>query len=185
MSIIARSLLPELMQIDKSLQLLGYNVENASNPFLQQQILREMHKILSYIVRHVVNEGCEKVIAQGGHVQMPPPPPPVASAQHVMQDAPLPVLGLPLHAAPAPLNPPGGSKVVEVSITPSGTTVKAPGAPQMVLPPGTNVDTTVLTSPQAPEGNVVLPQGGAMTPEVAHALAKATGGAQNVTGVIP
>jgi hypothetical protein len=89
-----------------------------------------------------------------------------------------------------PINQPvaePSSQVTEVMVTPQGTKVIVPGGTTAVLPPGVHVDTAQFIPPPQrvaqPAGipsfppqtpgqpvEVVLPQGGGMTPEMAAAL---------------
>lgn len=109
--------------------------------------------------------------------------------------AALPLVSLTPLGSPAPEapNPGQGSRVAEVSITPQGTRVALPGRPPQTLPPGVPVDAGggFAERQQGPvSGDVTLPEGGGMTPEVAAALSRrsndppmmdASGGARNVT----
>lgn len=101
----------------------------------------------------------------------------------------LPLVSLtPLGASTPEAPTPGqGSRVAEVTITPQGTRVALPGKPAMTVPSGVPVDATGGVGNGA---DVVLPEGGAMPPEVAAALARrsteppmmdASGGARNIT----
>lgn len=92
------------------------------------------------------------------------------------------------------------SNVTEVMITPTETRVIPPAGQPIVVPPGYPVDTVGYGVAQAApvaatepvEGDIVLPKGGGMTPEVMAALSAAkasgsapifdaTGGARNIT----
>jgi hypothetical protein len=78
--------------------------------------------------------------------------------------------GLPPLAAPIVPPPPN---VAEVFVTPQATRVKLPGSTEAVtVPPGETVDVAGMMQPTVGHGAaVMLPEGGAMTPEVMAALA--------------
>ena len=180
-----QNLLPDLLQIaQKELPLLQHDVKNASTLYTLQAAVDRLAVIVQYILHHAINEGYVALTAQQALPQQVVAPAPV---QRMPVAAPAPV-GFPGSlppiggaAAPEPQNN-QSSRVVEVSITPSGTRVQAPGAPQMVLPPGAYVDAAALVEPQAPPPGVIVPPGGgAMSEEVAAAIAAASGGARNVT----
>ena len=92
------------------------------------------------------------------------------------------------------------SNVTEVMITPTETRVIPPAGQPIVVPPGYPVDAVAygtaqvapVSAPVAIEGEIILPKGGGMTPEVMAAInaAKsagsapifdASGGARNIT----
>lgn len=138
-------------------------------------------------------------------------------SQHPAAPAmPGPNHGLPLISmAPAAAAPEGGgARVTDVIITPRGTRVTAPTGENMLFPPGVPIDATggagnnlgaipivhdyhlnqpnpVTARPQFTTPDVVLPEGGGMTADVAAALARrspeqqplidAAGGARNIT----
>lgn len=184
-----RSLLPELMHIAQRLPLLRYDIDNASTLFTQQKCIQEIHTFLSYIVQHQINEGyaaarkggLPAVAVAPGAAPAPRAAQPVARPMPAPPIAGSPLPGIPpLHAPSAsmvaPAQPTGG-KVVDVTITPQGTSVSAPGLPQMRFAPGDPIPP--IDELVAPE-NVAIPAGGIMTPETAAALA-AAGGARNIT----
>jgi hypothetical protein len=124
--------------------------------------------------------------------QHPAAPAPVS----LPQSTGLPLVSLVPAGAPVPMTPGQNGPVVDVTITPRGSRVVQPTGEVQHLPPGAPIDATgglpgipamhdfhqnippVTARPQfttpaaAPvEGDVVLPQGGGMTPAVAAALA--------------
>jgi hypothetical protein len=118
-----------------------------------------------------------------------PATPPMASPNH----------GLPLISMAPAASPPegqGGAPVTDVVITPRGTRVTAPTGEALLFPPGVPIDATggagnnlgqipivhdyhanpnmnpVTARPQFTTPDVVLPEGGGMTAEVAAALSR-------------
>ena len=189
-----RDLLPSLIQIAEiNLPQLKHEIDaNGSSIFKLQAAVAELHTIITYIVHHTIDERRRQLLSAApvGSTQAPTPAPaPVpraAPAPAYVQRQPLPALSAAAPIAPQlPVGLPGGpgpsvqsqGPVMDVTITPQGTRVTAPGAAApMILPPGAFVDTTILNEKQIPDG-VILQPGGEMSPEVAAAL----GAARNVT----
>jgi hypothetical protein len=196
MSQAQRDLLPALIQIaEVNLPQLKHEIDtNGSALYKLQAAVSELHTIVTYCIHHMIDER-RRLMALGGATAAAPtatatPTPAQAPQRFVpatVQRPTLPPLGA---AAPiAPLAPSPGpaavdrGPVMEVTITPAGTRATVPGiATPIVVPPGTPIDKTMLAASGVPtgEGEIVLPQGGEMSPEVAAALA-ASGGARNVT----
>lgn len=191
--------LPQLIQIaQQELPAIQYDLTNASTLYTLQAAAQRMHNVLAYLTHHCImaSQPAQAFVAPPvQQVQQPVYQQPVYQAP-----APAPVLNYSPHLAPpmaAPLpgfgvqSPPvQASQVTEVILTPQGTKVIPPGGigATVNLPPGSHADAsfgraapvTPPFTPQAPVGDVMLPQGGAMTPEVAAAL-----GARNITAEQP
>lgn len=196
--------LPQLIQIaQQELPGIQYDLTNASTLYTLQAAAQRMHNVLAYLTHHCIMAsypGGVPVVAPVAQV-VAPVAPPQQSVGHPPAATYFPQLGQPL--APTPQLPGFGvpqqavqpSHVAEVVLTPQGTRVIPPGGvgPVSVLPPGSHADATFGQAqpamapfhqqPQPVAGDVVLPQGGAMTPEVAAALGAA--GARNITAEQP
>ena len=187
-------LLPYLVEIqEKHLPLLEHDLQHASTLYTLQAALKSLHQIVTYVVAAIVEDGYDAAKARAARLgppasapatQVPMPTVPrqaVATRPYVPTAPPLNSGGLP----PLPGLNTGvtaeQSKVVDVTITPSGTQVKIPGGPTLQLPPGEQVILPDSSGPvlEGPE-DVVLPPGGGMGPAAAAALAAATG-ARNIT----
>lgn len=190
-----RDLLPALMQIaEVNLPQLKHEIDtNGSAIFKLQAAVAELHTIVSYVVHHAIDERRRLMAAiVGAATPAPalatpqpaqPPAQPPRFVPATVQRPTLPPLGAAAPIAPPPALPGAVDRgpVMDVTITPQGTRAVLPGAAgAIVVPPGASIDASMLEAAQAP-GGVVLPPGGEMSPEVAAALAAASGGARNVT----
>lgn len=164
-----RNLINDLLHIARTeIPLLEYNINNASTLYTLQESVRQLNAHFKYLLYHVLSE------ALAAQAQAPAGAPIAAAPPQAAVPIPVPATVLPPLQPPQAPAPGGGAKIMEVSITPSGTSVQAPGAPPIRLPPGTNVDASVI-APPAPvsipgQETVVLPPGGVMPADVAAAL---------------
>jgi hypothetical protein len=169
--------------VNEEMPLLEYNIGNASTIFTQQECLKQLHKIVLYMIHH-------NIIAAGGS---PDPvqqavPPGIAALQRQNGNS----LQLPRFPTSGNQNPspdpmiPGPSDVAEVVMTPGGTRVIPPrgSGPVLSVPQGSPVDATFgqprrgnypaqplpATNPDGTPNIVVQP---AMTDETRAALAAA------------
>jgi len=182
--------LRELIQIaQEELPSLQYDIQNASTLFTQQAALQRMHNIMTYLVHSRILEAYQQAgipVPPPQAAQQPPPvAPPVARPPAGVPGMRLPPIGP--SAAPQPT----GQMVTEVIVTPTGSKVMTPGGAPMAFPPGAHIETAPYMPPVGPAGHIpyvppapspqptgpvteiVLPQGGGLTPEVAAALVTA------------
>jgi len=186
---------------NEDLPQLSHDLVNASTLYTQQAALQRMHNILTYLVHTAILNAYENGQPSG---KPAPAPAPAAQAETARAPAP-PILRAAIPPGPLPLGamaaqrpaPTGGP--VEVFVTPQGSRAHIPGMPVAAFPPGTTVDTAQFIHPAATPfpppitADVILPQGGGLSPEVAAALAGRSSdapmmdasGARNITHEAP
>jgi hypothetical protein len=181
--------LKELVQFAQAeIPLLKYDFQNASTHMTLQAATVRLFNLTTYMLHNLIHSAYEnlEVTTSGQSAQpiappAPPPRPVVAATPHGrMPNLPNPTMIE--QPSPAPEQLPNMNEVsvqpgvTNVVITPHGTRVIAPSGATAVLPPGEAVGLDATTGrpevPPAPPGvdNVVLPPGGAFTPELAAAL---------------
>ena len=189
----------QLAQVGGELASIQHDLQNASTTLALQDVVKRLFNVVSLHLYHSIHDAVDRTNAQGPahpqaaaepvYVPAPVQQAPALSPQASMHSS----FGLPnLLARPPIISQPGlaptssngmpgitASDVPNVEITPQGTRVIPPtgaGAP-ITLPPNVAVDLTHMAGrlelPPAPPGvaQVVVPQGGAVTPELAAALA--------------
>lgn len=188
-----RDLLPNLIQIaEVNLPQLKHEIDNnGSSIFKLQAAVSELHTIVTYVTHHMIDERRRLMTLAGTSVPAPQVPPQAQAQQAPAAQAPQrqvpspsqrPVLPPLSPAAAMPIAQPaqavpGQGRVIDVTITPTGTRATIPGvSTPVIVPPGAPIDTTVFDAPAQPPEGVMLPPGGEMSPEVAAAL-----GARNIT----
>lgn len=172
--------LKELIRIyQEDLPSLQYDVGNASTLHTLWPVTKRVFNVVITVLHYIISEELKK---EGIEVATP------AAASSPVVLPPPSVLSMPGLSPPALPRMPGmpdtpQSDVAEVFISANGIRVVPPaGAGQaMTLPPGSAVDLAAMTGkpelPPAPPGvaQVVLPPGGALSAEVADALANRSG----------
>lgn len=172
--------------VNEEMPQLAYDIENrGSAVFAQQEIVRQIHKILLYMLHHQILDagGSPEPVQQTLTPAFVPP----AFRRPVSQGLPS-LTGAPAARSPEELMMPGPSQVTEIIVTPTGTRVIPPAGsgPGISVPPGAPVDATFggqngqrieSQLPPPPSLNadgtldvVVVPT---MTPETKAALAAA------------
>ena len=185
--------LNNLIQIAKEeLPLLQYDIEHASTIFTLQATCKRMHDILAYLTHHVILS--DPAVAQ--HTRSLQPSKPIQETAEPTGHPPAqnyyphlaPAISPIAHHVPNGNLPPIGqqivqsSNVVEVVMTKGQTKVIPPKGIPIIAPAGVPVDTTTLGH----GADVVLPQGGQMTPELMAALQnRVEPAATNITDAIP
>ena len=169
--------LPNLIQFARELPQLQHDMQNASTQNTLWKSTQQLFNIVSYLLHHAIVDAYNNMPAGN-----PEPAAVPAASPAPTPIAPAPVI--PIGALPFPptitqpgLAPPQTPGMPDIA--PSGVTevIPAGGAgPAVVLPPNVAVDATHLGKPEppaAPPGvaQVILPQGGALPPDVAAALA--------------
>jgi hypothetical protein len=191
--------LVQLAQVGGELASIQNDLQNASTTLALQDVVKRLFNVESLHLYHSIHDTAGRMGDQTAQPQAPVEPvravapvqqAPALSPQSSMHSN----FGLPgLPSRPPIISQPGlappsssggmpgiaPSDVANVVITPQGTQVIPPagtGAP-ITLPPNTAVDLAHMGGkpelPPAPPGvaQVVVPQGGAVTPELAAALA--------------
>ena len=183
--------LQELVQFAQTeIPLLKYDFQNASTHMTLQAATQRLFNLTTYMLHNIIHAAYEDscMVTTYPAAQpvpaappAPPPPPVIAAAPHKRMPH-LPNPAMIEQPSPAPEQIPGTNEVcitpgmTNVVITPHGTRVIAPSGVATVVPPGEAVSLDATTGrpevPPAPPGvdNVVLPPGGAFTPEIAAAL---------------
>ena len=186
--------LVNLAQVGGELSSIQYDLQQASTSLALQDVVKRLFNVVSVTLYHVIHDTAARMPElkspqpQAEPVQAPAPAPGLAPQSPMHSSFGLPNLGAPPSISHANLAPPASasgmpgiapSDVATVVITPQGTQVIPPagaGTP-ITLPPNVAVDLTHMSGkpelPPAPPGvaQVVLPQGGALPPDVATALA--------------
>jgi hypothetical protein len=169
--------LGELIRIYREdLPSLQYDVGNASTLHTLWPVTKRIFNVVITVLHYIISEELKK---EGIDVASP------ATSPSPVVLSPPPVLSMPglsPAAIPGMPNMPQ-SDVTEVYIAANGTRVVPPAGagPAVTLPPGAAVDLAAMTGkpelPPAPPGvaQVVLPPGGALSAEVADALANRSG----------
>jgi hypothetical protein len=185
----------QLAQVGGELASIQNDLQNASTTLALQDVVKRLFNVVSLHLYHSIHDSVNRMNGQPAvePVQQPAPvavqQAPALSPQSNMHSS----FGLPgLPTRPPAISQPGlapassngmpgitASDVANVVITPQGTQVipaAGTGAP-ITLPPNTAVDLAHMGGrpelPPAPPGvvQVVVPQGGAVTPDLAAALA--------------
>jgi hypothetical protein len=188
----------QLAQVGGELASIQHDLQNASTTLALQDVVKRLFNVVSLHLYHSIHDAVDHMNAQGAaqpqaaaepvYVPAPVQQAPALSPQASMHSSfglpglPTrpPIVSFPGLAPTASNGMPGisPSDVANVVITPQGTQVIPPtgaGAP-ITLPPNVAVDLVHMGRPElppAPPGvaQVVVPQGGAVTPELAAALA--------------
>jgi hypothetical protein len=192
--------LVQLAQVGGELSSIQNDLQNASTTLALQDVVKRLFNVVSLHLYHTIHDTAGRMNDMGA-AQPQAPAAPVRAVAPVQQAPALspqssmhsnfglpglpnrpPIISQPGLAPPASSGGMPGiapSDVANVVITPQGTQVIPPagaGAP-ITLPPNTAVDLARMSGrpelPPAPPGvaQVVVPQGGAVTPELAAALA--------------
>ena len=183
--------LQELVQFAQTeIPLLKYDFQNASTHMTLQAATVRLFNLTTYMLHNLIHTAYESsidVTAKPAAQPVPaappaPPPPPVVAASPRGRMPYLPNPTMIEQPSLAPEQVPNMNEVcitpgvTNVVITPHGTRVIAPSGVATVVPPGEAVSLDATTGrpevPPAPPGvdNVVLPPGGAFTPEITTAL---------------
>ena len=149
--------------VREELPSLQHDIQNGSNALALRPSVERLFNIVSHLVHNEIEEGFPSGNLPAD-LLVPPP-----------------IITQPTLSPPQAPEIPDitASDVPQVVVTPTGTRVIPPRGtgPAVMLPPGVAVDLTHLPSrpepPAAPPGvaQVVLPPGGALSPEAAAALA--------------
>ena len=184
----------QLAQVDGELASIQHDLQNASTTLALQDVVKRLFNVVSLHLYHSIHDAVGREGQPAAEPVRQPAPAPIQQAPSLSPPAPMHAsFGLPgLPARPPIISQPGlapsssngmpgisPSDVANVVITPQGTQVIPPagtGAP-ITLPPNVAVDLTHMSGqpvlPPAPPGvaQVVVQRGGAVTPELAAALA--------------
>jgi len=178
-------LLPNLLQIARvEMPSLQHDIQNASTLFTLQSATQRLYNVVAHILHDVLIDAetrSDPALNASIATVVPPPAPRPAPAPAIGGLLPLslvsqPVMGTAVMPGMPDMTVEAG--VTNVVVTPQGTRVIGPqGGPAVTLPPNTPVSLPmavgqpVLPTDENGVPNVVVQQGGAMTPEVAAALA--------------
>jgi hypothetical protein len=184
----------QLAQVGGELASIQNDLQNASTTLALQDVVKRLFNVVSLHLYHSIHDAVNREGPQAAEPVRQPVPAPVQQAPALSPQSSMHSnFGLPgLPSRPPTISQPGlapasangmpgiaPSDVANVVITPQGTQVipaAGTGVP-ITLPPNTAVDLAHMGGrpelPPAPPGvaQVVVPAGGAVTPELAAALA--------------
>ena len=184
----------QLAQVGGELSSIQYDLQNASTALALQDAVKRLFNVVSILLYHSIHDAVQREGVPSAEPVRQPAPAPVQQAPALSPQASMhSSFGLPgLPSRPPIISQPGlaptssngmpgiaPSDVANVVITPQGTQVIPPAGAGMpvTLPPNVAVDLAHMGGkpelPPAPPGvaQVVVPAGGAVTPELAAALA--------------